>query len=143
MNRKLKIIAVGKVKHDWINAGVNEYRKRLPGLTIVEIKDSNKTTEGQQILTMLKPREQLIVLTERGKTMDSIGFSQFLARETLDEGLVFAIGGPEGISAELEKAAAYCLSLSPMTFTHDMARLLLLEQLYRGQNILRNGSYHK
>ncbi|MBE9030064.1 23S rRNA (pseudouridine(1915)-N(3))-methyltransferase RlmH [filamentous cyanobacterium LEGE 11480] len=143
MNRKLKIIAVGKVKHNWINAGVKEYSKRLPGLTVVEIKDSNKDKEYQEITALIKPREKLITMTERGKLMDSIAFSKFLAQETLDESLVFAIGGPEGISANLEQASAHCISLSPMTFTHDMARLLLIEQLYRAQNILQNGAYHK
>jgi 23S rRNA (pseudouridine1915-N3)-methyltransferase len=143
MNRKVKIIAVGKVKHDWINVGIREYHKRLPGLTIVEIKDSNKAKEFQEIQALLKPREKLITMTERGKLMDSIAFSGFLAQEIRDAALVFAIGGPEGISAELEQAASHCISLSPMTFTHDMARLLLIEQLYRAQNILQNGSYHK
>jgi 23S rRNA (pseudouridine1915-N3)-methyltransferase len=143
MNRKVKIIAVGKVKHDWINAGIREYHKRLPGLTIVEIKDSNKDKEFQEIQALIKPREKLITMTERGKLMDSIAFSAFLAQEIRDEAIVFAIGGPEGISLELEQAAAHCISLSPMTFTHDMARLLLIEQLYRAQNILQNGAYHK
>jgi 23S rRNA (pseudouridine1915-N3)-methyltransferase len=143
MNRKVKIIAVGKVKHDWINAGIWEYHKRLPGLTIVEIKDSNKDKEFQEIQALIKPREKLITMTERGKLIDSVAFSGFLAQEIRDEAIVFAIGGPEGISLELEQAAAHCISLSPMTFTHDMARLLLIEQLYRAQNILQNGSYHK
>lgn len=143
MNRKIKIVAVGKVKHDWINAGIQEYRKRLPGLTIVEIKDSNQHKEYQDIQALIKPRERLIAMTERGKLMDSMAFSQFLAKETIDASLVFAIGGPTGISRDLENAAAHCISLSPMTFTHDMARLLLVEQLYRAQNILQNGSYHK
>jgi 23S rRNA (pseudouridine1915-N3)-methyltransferase len=143
MNRKVTIIAVGKVKHAWINAGIQEYRKRLPGLTIVEIKDSNKAKEFQDIQALIKSREKLITLTERGKLMDSIAFSRFLAQEIRDEAIVFAIGGPEGISPDLEKAASHCISLSPMTFTHDMARLLLIEQLYRAQNILQNGSYHK
>jgi 23S rRNA (pseudouridine1915-N3)-methyltransferase len=143
MDRKLKIIAVGKVKHDWINAGIQEYRKRLPGLTIVELKDSNQEKEFQDLQAIVKPREKLVALTERGRCFDSIAFAQFLERETLDETLVFAIGGPAGISPKLETTAAHCLSLSPMTFTHDMARLLLIEQLYRAQNILQNGSYHK
>jgi 23S rRNA (pseudouridine1915-N3)-methyltransferase len=143
MNRKVRIIAVGKVKHAWINAGIQEYHKRLPGLTIVEIKDSNKDKEFQEIQALVKPREKLITLTERGKLMDSIAFSRFLDREIRDAALVFAIGGPEGISPEQEKCSIHCISLSPMTFTHDIARLLLIEQLYRAQNILQNGSYHK
>jgi 23S rRNA (pseudouridine1915-N3)-methyltransferase len=143
MNRKIKIIAVGKVKHAWINAGIQAYLKRLPGLTVVEIKDSNQDKEYQDIQALIKPREQLITMTERGELMDSIAFSQFLAKETMDQSLVFAIGGPAGISADLATAATHCISLSPMTFTHDMARLLLIEQLYRAQNILQNGAYHK
>jgi 23S rRNA (pseudouridine1915-N3)-methyltransferase len=143
MQRKLKIIAVGKIKAAWINAGLEEYRKRLPGLTIVEIKDSDPAQEWAQIQTLLKPRERLIALTERGQRLTSIEFADFLQRETLDETLVFAIGSATGISPQLEAAASHCLSLSPMTFTHDMARLLLVEQLYRAHNILNNGSYHK
>jgi 23S rRNA (pseudouridine1915-N3)-methyltransferase len=143
MQRKLKIIAVGKIKAAWINAGLEEYRKRLPGLTIVEIKDSDPAQEWAQIQTLLKPRERLIALTERGQRLTSLEFADFLQRETLDETLVFAIGSATGISPQLEATASHCLSLSPMTFTHDMARLLLVEQLYRAHNILNNGSYHK
>jgi 23S rRNA (pseudouridine1915-N3)-methyltransferase len=143
MQRKLKIIAVGKVKYAWIAAGLAEYSKRLPGLTMVEIKDSEPEQEFAQIKALLKPREKLIALTERGQRLTSIEFADFLQRETQDETLVFAIGSATGISPRLEAAASYCLSLSPMTFTHDMARLLLVEQLYRAHNILNNGSYHK
>jgi 23S rRNA (pseudouridine1915-N3)-methyltransferase len=143
MNRKIKIIAVGKVKHDWILAGIREYHKRIPGLTIVEIKDSTKDKEFAEVQALLKPREQLVAMTERGQLYDSLEFAQFLQRETMDETLVFAIGGPEGISPKLEAAASKTFSLSPLTFTHDMARLLLIEQIYRAQNILQNGNYHK
>jgi 23S rRNA (pseudouridine1915-N3)-methyltransferase len=143
MNRKIKIIAIGKIKHRWISDGVQEYLKRLPGLTIVELKDSNKDKEFAELQLLLRPREKLVALTERGKLYDSIGFANFLQQETRDETLVFAIGGPEGISRDLEKTSAHQISLSPMTFTHDMARLLLVEQIYRAQNILQNGSYHK
>lgn len=143
MNRKIKIIAVGKVKHDWIVAGIKEYQKRLPGLTIVELKDSNPEKEFADLQAILKPREKLVAMTERGQLYTSIEFAQFLQHETMDETLVFAIGGPTGISRSLETTAAKTFSLSPMTFTHDMARLLLIEQIYRAQNILQNGSYHK
>jgi 23S rRNA (pseudouridine1915-N3)-methyltransferase len=143
MQRKLKILAVGKLKQPWIIQGVNEYTKRLPGLTITELKDSTPDREATEIQSLVKPHDYLIVLTERGKTMDSIAFAKFLEQTVRSDILVFAIGGPVGISAELERSANLCLSLSPMTFTHDMARLLLVEQLYRAQNILQNGSYHK
>jgi 23S rRNA (pseudouridine1915-N3)-methyltransferase len=143
MQRKLKIIAIGKLKNPWIIQGVNEYLKRLPGLAITELKDSNPDREATDIQALVKPHDYLIVLTERGKTMDSVAFARFLSETVRQDTLVFAIGGPVGISGELERSANFCLSLSPMTFTHDMARLLLVEQLYRAQNILQNGSYHK
>ncbi len=143
MERKIKIIAVGKVKHDWVLAGIREYHKRIPELTIVEIKDSTKDKEFAELQTLLKPRDQLVAVTERGKLYDSPAFAQFLQQQTLDAMLVFAIGGPEGISPKLEAAAVKTVSLSPMTFTHDLARLLLIEQIYRAQNILQNGNYHK
>jgi 23S rRNA (pseudouridine1915-N3)-methyltransferase len=143
MQRKLKIIAIGKLKNPWIIQGVNEYLKRLPGLVITELKDSNPDREATDIQALVKPHDYLIVLTERGKTMDSVAFAKFLSETVRQDTLVFAIGGPVGIGAELERSANFCLSLSPMTFTHDMARLLLVEQLYRAQNILQNGSYHK
>ncbi len=143
MQRKLKILAIGKLKQPWIIQGVNEYAKRLPGLTITEVKDSTPDREATEIQNLVKPHDYLIVLTERGKTMDSVAFAKFLEQTVREDILVFAIGGPVGISPELERSANLCLSLSPMTFTHDMARLLLVEQLYRAQNILQNGSYHK
>lgn len=143
MQKKLKIIAVGKVKYAWIDSGLREYLKRLPGLTIVEIKDSNQRTDLSDIQPHLKARDRLIVLTERGKLFNSIDFAQFIAQETLDESLVFVIGSSDGITPALEAAAYKTLALSPMTFTHDMARLLLVEQLYRAVSIVNNGNYHK
>ncbi len=143
MNRKIKIIAVGKVKHAWILEGLQTYLKRCPGMTIVEIKDSTPEREAAEIQALLKPREKLIVLSERGELLDSVRFAEWLATAITDEALVFALGGPVGISPQLVAIAHKTLALSPMTFTHDMARLLLVEQLYRAQNILQNGSYHK
>ncbi|OUC16505.1 MAG: hypothetical protein B0A82_01135 [Alkalinema sp. CACIAM 70d] len=143
LQRKLKIVAVGKVKYRWIEAGMQEYLKRLPGLNITEIKDSNQRTTLPEIQPYLKAQDQLIVLTERGKLLDSIAFAQFIQQQTIDRSLVFVIGSSDGITPELEKAADYTLALSPMTFTHDMARLLLIEQIYRAISIATNGNYHK
>jgi 23S rRNA (pseudouridine1915-N3)-methyltransferase len=143
LNRKIKIIAVGKIKHAWIQDGLNTYLKRCPGLSIIEIKDSTPEKEQAEIVTHLKPSDKLIALSERGELWDSIKFSHWLAQATTDTALVFAIGGPVGISPRLTAIAHTTLALSPMTFTHDMARLLLVEQLYRTQNILQNGNYHK
>ena len=82
-------------------------------------------------------------MTERGKLQTSEDFSQFLITETLNYSLVFVIGSSDGITPELERSAHIRLALSTMTFTHDLARLLLVEQIYRGISIATNGNYHK
>ena len=87
MQRKIKIIAVGKVKYSWIQAGIQEYGKRIPGLNLQEIKDSNRRTELSEITPYLKTHDRLIVLTERGKLQTSQDFSQFLITETLNHSL--------------------------------------------------------
>ncbi len=143
MQRKIKIIAVGKVKYSWIQAGIQEYTKRIPGLILQEIKDANRRTELAEITPHLKTHDRLIVLTERGKLQNSPDFAQFLITETLNHSLVFVIGSSDGITPELERSAHIRLALSPMTFTHDLARLLLVEQIYRGISIATNGNYHK
>ena len=143
MQRKIKIIAVGKVKYSWIQAGIQEYGKRIPGLNLQEIKDSNRRTELSEITPYLKTHDRLIVLTERGKLQTSEDFSQFLITETLNNSLVFVIGSSDGITPELERSAHIRLALSTMTFTNDLARLLLVEQIYRGISIATNGNYHK
>ncbi|NJK39000.1 MAG: 23S rRNA (pseudouridine(1915)-N(3))-methyltransferase RlmH [Oscillatoriales cyanobacterium RM2_1_1] len=139
---KIKLIAVGKVKKRWIVEGIELYQKRLPELEIVEIKDSNPISEGEQILTLLKSGDHPTVLTEEGKTCGSIEFAEFLKRSESNR-LVFIIGSAEGLSARLKQAADRKLSLSPMTFPHELARLLLIEQLYRAKTILQGSSYHK
>jgi 23S rRNA (pseudouridine1915-N3)-methyltransferase len=143
MQRKIKILAVGKVKYAWVHAGIQEYAKRIPGLTIQEIKDSNRRTELAEITPHLRTHDRLIVLTERGQQQTSPDFAQFLTRETLNHSVVFVIGSSDGITPELERSAHARLALSPMTFTHDMARLLLVEQIYRAISIVTNGNYHK
>lgn len=143
MQRKIKIIAVGKVKYSWIQAGIQEYSKRIPGLNLQEIKDTNRRTELAEITPHLKTHDRLIILTERGKLQNSPDFAQFLITETLNHSLVFVIGSSDGITPELERSAHIRLALSPMTFTHDLARLLLVEQIYRGISIATNGNYHK
>ena len=143
MQRKMRIVAVGKVKHSWIHAGIQEYLKRIPGLTIQEIKDSNCRTDLPEILPHLKTHDRLVVLTERGKQQTSPDFAHFLTQETSNHSLVFVIGSSDGITPELERSAHARLALSPMTFTHDVARLLLVEQIYRAISIATNGNYHK
>ncbi len=143
MQRKIKLLTVGKVKYSWIDEGIREYLKRIPGLTIAEIKDTQKRTEWSEVTPHVKPQDQVVVLTERGTLYNSIDFAKFIEKTTLDYSLLFVIGSSDGITPELERSAHYRLALSPMTFTHDMARLLLVEQIYRATSILSNGNYHK
>ena len=137
---KIKIVATGRIKKSWLKAGVAAYVKRLPEVDIIEIKDSDKEKEADQLLRLITTQDRLVVLAEYGKTYDSIAFAQWLAEEAFGR-LVFFVGGAEGISDRLKKYAM--LSLSDMTFPHEVARLMLVEQLYRAKTILQNGSYHK
>ncbi|MGF1461359.1 MAG: 23S rRNA (pseudouridine(1915)-N(3))-methyltransferase RlmH [Leptolyngbyaceae cyanobacterium] len=139
---KITLIAVGKVKKGWIREGLEVYRQRLPELEIVELKDTTPDKEGDQILAKVTSRDRLIALMEEGRTYSSTQFADFF--RTADSGsLVFVIGGATGLSPAVKCSASHHLSLSPMTFPHEVARLLLLEQLYRAKTILQGSSYHK
>ncbi|MEL6161848.1 MAG: 23S rRNA (pseudouridine(1915)-N(3))-methyltransferase RlmH [Cyanobacteria bacterium J06627_32] len=137
---KIKIIAVGKVKKPWLKDGIALYAKRLPEVEILEIKDSGKEKEADKLLNLVSAQDRLTVMAEYGAAKDSKSFSRWLAQEAFGT-LVLFIGGPEGISDRLKKHPM--ISLSTMTFPHEMARLMLVEQLYRAKTILQNGSYHK
>jgi len=139
---KVKLLAVGKVKKEWLREGLAVYLKRLPELEILELKDSTPDREGEQILASLKPSDRLIALTEEGKTYSSVAFAELLSQADSNS-LVFAIGSAEGLSPALKQQATHLLSLSPMTFPHEVARLLLVEQLYRAKTILQGSQYHK
>ena len=137
---KIKIIAVGKVKKPWLREGIALYAKRLPKVEIVEIKDSDKEQEAEKLESLISAQDRLVILAEYGKMRDSIAFAQWLGSEAFGT-LVLFIGGPEGVSDRLKTHPM--ISLSAMTFPHEMARLMLIEQLYRAKTILQNGSYHK
>ncbi|MGB3615782.1 MAG: 23S rRNA (pseudouridine(1915)-N(3))-methyltransferase RlmH [Elainellaceae cyanobacterium] len=139
---KVKLIAVGKIKKPWIQAGIQAYGKRLPELSTMEIKDSDPDTEACKMLSMTRPGDRLMVLSEDGTTLTSIEFARILG-SAASNNLIFCIGGPSGISSILRQSAHQLLSLSPMTFPHELARLLLVEQLYRAKTILQGGTYHK
>ena len=137
-----KIIAIGKIKKRWIQSGIDMYLNRLPGLKIIEIKDSTQEKEESTIKDILKKNETLITLNENGHSFTS----KRLATKLLDshtQNITFVIGGATGLSPSLNTSASWQLSLSPLTFPHEIARLLLIEQLYRAQTILQGGPYHK
>jgi 23S rRNA (pseudouridine1915-N3)-methyltransferase len=137
---KVKIIAVGKVKKPWLQAGIALYVKRLPELEIIEIKDAGKEKEADKLESLMRDQDRLVVLSERGQARDSVAFAQWLGQEAFGT-LVLFIGGPEGLCDRLKRHPM--ISLSAMTFPHEIARLMLIEQLYRAKTILQNGSYHK
>ena len=139
---KFTIIAVGKIKKNWINSGIEEYLKRLPQLNIIEIKDAGKEKELSKILSLVKKQDKLITLSETGESLTSLEFASFIKQELLQP-LVFVIGGPEGLSTQINHHAYKVLSLSKMTLPHEMARLFLVEQLYRAHTIIQNKNYHK
>jgi len=103
-----------------------------------------KQKEGELILSKLKPTDVLVLLDENGKQFDSVGFSNYLQKH-MNSGikqLVLVIGGPYGFSDNVYKKAQGKISLSKMTFSHQMVRLFVIEQLYRGYTILKNEPYH-
>ncbi|MBM5808056.1 MAG: 23S rRNA (pseudouridine(1915)-N(3))-methyltransferase RlmH [Cyanobacteria bacterium M_surface_10_m2_179] len=139
---RIRILAVGKVRKGWVLEGIATYLKRLPGLQVVELRDAGKAKEAEAVLAALQPGEQLVVMAEEGQIFDSPAFAERLEGSG-SERLVFVIGGAEGIDPALKARASWKLSLSPMTFPHELARLLLLEQLYRALTIQQGGPYHK
>lgn len=154
---QIKVIAVGKTDNKNLAQLVEDYIKRLVHyvrftfVTIPDIKntknlspDQQKTQEGRLILSKLTPQDRLILLDENGSSLDSIEFSKFLQKQ-MNSGLkqlVFVIGGPYGFSNEVYEKATTKISLSKMTFSHQMIRLFIVEQLYRGFSILKNEPYH-
>tara|TARA_Y100001968_G_scaffold184384_1_gene168919 strand:- start:407 stop:868 length:462 start_codon:yes stop_codon:yes gene_type:complete len=137
-----RIIAVGKIKKKWIQDGIEMYLKRLPGLEIREIKDSTQIKEEIAIKEIIGKNEILITLNESGHTFTSRQLSTKLLNSH-NQNINFVIGGASGLPNTLNNYASWQLSLSPLTFPHDIARLLLIEQIYRAKNITQGGPYHK
>ena len=139
---RYRIIAIGKIKKKWVQTGIEMYLNRLPGLKIIEIKDSTKRREEYMINEILRKNETLITLNENGHSFTSNQLSKKLL-DSHNQNITFVIGGPTGLSPSLNSSASWQLSLSPFTFPHEIARLLLIEQLYRAQKISQGSPYHK
>ena len=133
---------MGKVRRGWIQDGIELYLKRLPGLTINELRDSNPQKEADAIRAAMRPDETLIALMEQGDTLASVSFARRL-EQFGNQRLAFVIGGADGLTPELKAQAHWRLSLSPMTFPHELARLMLVEQLFRAQAIVQGSPYHR
>ncbi len=141
----VKIIAVGKIKDRNLLAKCEDYSRRISHdakLEIVEIRDSNTETEGDKLLGHIKEEKRFVfALGEEGKQYNSRQFAQRI--ESSGRRAVFLIGGPEGLSDSAKKGAGEVLSLSSMTLTHELARMFLLEQIYRAISIMHNRKYHR
>ena len=153
----IKILTIGKTDNKALQSLIDDYTKRLSfyikfDLEIIpDIKNvknlsesQQKEKEGELILGKLISTDQLILLDEKGTTFSSVGFSDYLQKK-MNSGaktIVFVIGGPYGFSDEVYQKAQGKISLSLMTFSHQMVRLFFIEQLYRGFTILRNEPYH-
>ena len=137
-----KIIAIGKIKKKWIQEGLEMYLKRLPGLEVIEIKDNTQMREQHTIKGIISKNELLVTLNENGQSFTSKQLATKLLNSP-NQNITFVIGGASGLSPSLNKSASWQLSLSPLTFPHELARLLLIEQLYRARTITQGGPYHK
>ena len=145
---KINLIVVGKLKERFLVEGVAEYAKRLQKFARLEVREVPECRtveeEGQKILSLVPKDSWLCVLDVSGVELSSEDFAKKIAALTLGgvSNLTFVIGGAFGLSEELRRAASFRLSLSKMTLTHQMARLVLIEQIYRAFKINRHEPYH-
>ncbi|MDR0560688.1 MAG: 23S rRNA (pseudouridine(1915)-N(3))-methyltransferase RlmH [Prevotellaceae bacterium] len=153
----VKFIAVGKIDAEYLREAVSIYKNRLMHyvpfelICIPDIKNAGKLSEnqlkireGENILETLKTGDEIILLDEKGETFSSPEFATFISKK-INSGtkrLVFIAGGAYGFSEEMYKKASTTVSLSRMTFNHQMVRLVFIEQLYRAFTIIRGEPYH-
>lgn len=148
----LKIIAVGKKHESWVAEGIERYQKRLRVPFLVEWVllphsslegDRARQEESARILSHLEGNEYVILLDERGKLVDSTSLSTLLLEQLhASRTIVLVIGGAYGVDETVHRRAQFIWSLSPLVFPHQLVRLLIIEQLYRAQQIEAGGSYH-
>lgn len=154
---KIKLIAIGKTDNKDLQNLIDVYQNRLKYYIKFELaiipdiknvknlaKNQQKVKEGELILKNCKPTDVLVLLDEQGKEFRSIEFSKYLQKK-MNAGikqLVFVIGGPYGFSEDVYKKAQGKVSLSKMTFSHQMVRLFVVEQVYRAFTIIKNEPYH-
>lgn len=154
---KLRLICVGRISASYLREGINEYAariKRYLPLTTVELKEEKvgkkvdpvfvRNGEGERIMEKIPADSFTIVLDERGTSLSSEELAERLDRHMVQgtRELILVLGGAYGLSTTVKKRGDFLLSLSPLTFTHQMARLILLEQIYRALTILKNEPYH-
>lgn len=154
---KIILSLVGKTTTAYLREGIDEYAKRVNRYipfeirVLPDIKSTKKMTEqkqkeaeGELMLAQLQPGDHVVLLDERGAEMTSRGFAEYLEKKSLTvaKQIVFMVGGPYGFSKEVYERANDKMSLSKMTFPHELVRLFFVEQLYRAMTIQRNEPYH-
>lgn len=154
---KILLLQIDKTQDSYIAEGIEIYTKRLKNYCSFEMVTINvpkavrqrsyneqKMEEAKLILAAISPEDQLVLLDEKGKEYSSVQFSNFIAQKqnTSVKRLVFLIGGPFGFSETVYNRANFKISLSQMTFSHQMVRLFFVEQLYRAYSILKGEKYH-
>ena len=154
---KITLLTVGKTDKDWVKQGIDIYASRMKHyfpFTIVEIpelknasslsQEQIKTKEGELILKNIKPTDDVILLDERGKEFSSMEFAKTLQDKISYTGkdIVFVIGGAYGFAEAVRQRSNTKISLSRMTFSHQMVRAIFVEQLYRAFTIMKGEPYH-
>ena len=154
---KVTLLQIDKTTENYLNEGIAVYQKRLKNYSVFEIVTINvpkavrmrpeaeqKSEEAKLILKQLKENDFLVLLDEGGNLLNSVDFSSFLNKKAIQnvKNLIFLIGGPYGFDKNIYDRANYKLSLSPMTFSHQMVRLFFVEQLYRAFTISKGEKYH-
>lgn len=154
---KINFLTVGKTSHSYIETGIAEYSKRISHYCpfsiqyLPDLKNNKslsqaqqKQAEGTNILSAIDKSDYVVLLDEHGKEFTSLNFSAYIEKkmQTVAKRLVFVVGGPYGFSEEVYNRANEKISLSKMTFPHDLIRLVFTEQLYRAFTIMHNEPYH-
>jgi len=154
---KILLLAIGATDKTYMKEGINDYLKRLSFYIPFEMKvipdlknrqslsfDLQREKEGQLILSQVLPGDHLILLDEHGDSYSSIEFSKWIQKKMATglRQLVFVIGGPYGFSKAVYQRSDGKISLSEMTFSHQMVRMIFIEQLYRAMTIIKNEPYH-
>lgn len=144
----IKIISVGKIKEKYLVDLIEDYKTRITKyqkIEIIELKDSNKQKENEEILKILNDKEFNICMDIQGKKLNSVELSSLIDK-TFTNGystITFIIGASDGLTEEVKNKCDFRLSFSDLTFPHGLFRGVLLEQIYRSFKIINNESYHK
>jgi 23S rRNA (pseudouridine1915-N3)-methyltransferase len=154
---KISFLLIGKTTQEYLREGMAIYEKRLKNYitfetrVLPEIKktsglsfEQQKNIESKLLMEAISPGDVVVLLDESGRSLTSVDFALFLQKQMLQstKSMVFVVGGPYGFSKEMYNRANEMISLSKMTFSHQMVRLIFLEQLYRSMTILKNEPYH-